>query len=80
MSHSDPEAQREDLLRLLALVEDPRAMARDLAKSERKWLRQAEDRLNFDGLTLLDNRAVRDARLSYLLLLRSDDSGARPRS
>jgi hypothetical protein len=42
MRHAAPEAQREDPLRLLALVEDPRAMAAHLRKSERKWLRQAE--------------------------------------
>ena len=39
MVHNDPEAQREDLLLLLSLVEDPRAMAGDLKRSERKWLR-----------------------------------------
>jgi hypothetical protein len=30
MVHHDPEAQREDLLRLLALIEDPRQMASEL--------------------------------------------------
>lgn len=70
MRHEDPEAQREDLLRLLALVEDPRTMAADLKKTECKWLRQAEDRLNFDGLTLLDDATVRNARRAYRILIR----------
>jgi hypothetical protein len=70
MRHADPEAQREDLLRLLALVEEPRTVAADLKKTERKWLRQAEDRLNFEGLTLLDDASVRNARLTYRILLR----------
>lgn len=70
MRHTDPESQREDLLRLLALVKDPRRMAADLKNSERKWLRQAEDRLRFDGVTLLDDVTVRNARFAYRILLR----------
>ncbi len=45
MVHSDPEAQREDLLALLAIVEEPRQMASELRGSERGWLRVAEQRL-----------------------------------
>jgi len=37
MVHSDPDTQREDLLRLLALVDDPRAMTSDMRQSERRW-------------------------------------------
>ena len=68
--HADPEAQREDLLRLLSLVEDPRAIAAELKSSERRWLRQTADRLDLDGLTLLDDVAVRNARLAYRILVR----------
>jgi hypothetical protein len=70
MRHADPQAQREDLLRLLALVDDPRTMAAELKKSERTWLRRAEERLDFDGPTVLDDAAVRGARLTYSMLVR----------
>lgn len=70
MRHADTQSQRDDLLRLLALVEDPREMAADLRSSERKWLRRAEDRLDFDGVTTLDEATVRNARLTYRLLVR----------
>jgi hypothetical protein len=70
MRHADPEAQREDLLRLLALVEDPRAVSADLRKTERTWLRQAEGRLNLDGIALVDEPTVRNARLAYRILVR----------
>jgi hypothetical protein len=44
--HSD----RQDLIRLLSYVEDPRALAKDegLKSSERKWLRSVERALNFE--------------------------------
>jgi hypothetical protein len=44
--HSD----RQDLIRLLSYVEDPRALAKDggLKSSERKWLRNVERALSFD--------------------------------
>lgn len=69
MVHRDPESQREDLLRLLALVEDPRALAPELRKTERKWLRVAEQRLAFDDPASLDRAIVRRARQAYRLLL-----------
>lgn len=70
MRHADPDTQREDLLRLLALVKDPRLMAADLKKTERKRLRQAGKRLKFAGVTVLDDATVRDARFTYRILLR----------
>jgi hypothetical protein len=70
LRHVDPEAQREDLLRLLALVDDPRAMTAALKTSERKWLREAEDRLNFEAPTRLEASTVRTARLTYRILTR----------
>jgi hypothetical protein len=68
MVHSDPDSQREDLLRLLSLIDDPRAMAADLRKSERKWLRDAEDRLKLASPSLLDRDAARRAELAFRLL------------
>lgn len=41
MKHADPDSQREDLLRLLAMVEDPRASAAERRLTERRWLRDA---------------------------------------
>lgn len=70
MRHADPQAQREDLLRLLALVDDPRTLSAELKDSERTWLRRAEARLDFDGLTVLDDATVRSARLTYRMLVR----------
>lgn len=48
--HSD----RQDLIRLLSYVEDPRALARDeqLKSSERKWLRNVDAALNFGDSAL----------------------------
>ena len=69
MVHRDPNAQREDLLRLLALVDDPRALAPELRRTERKWLRAAEERLAFDAPANLDAAIVRRARQAHQLLL-----------
>ncbi len=69
MVHADPDAQREDLLRLLTLVEDPHAMAADLKGSERKWLRAAEQRLDLDGVSRLEGDQMRLARLTFRLLV-----------
>jgi hypothetical protein len=70
--HGDPDAQREDLLRLLSLVDDPRTTAADLRKSERKWLRDVEGRLAFDEPAAIDRRLVRRASQTYRLLLTAD--------
>jgi hypothetical protein len=70
MVHSDPEAQREDLLLLLSLVEDPRSMARELRKSERAWLRRAETRLALDRPATIAAEAAQRARLAFRLLTR----------
>lgn len=69
MVHADPDAQREDLLRLLSLVNDPRAVATGLKSSERKWLRAAEQRLDLDGPSRLDGDQMRLARLTFRLLV-----------
>ena len=69
MVHRDPDAQREDLLLLLSLADDPRAMAAELRKSERGWLRKAEPRLKFEEPALIGAAARRRARLAFQLLL-----------
>jgi hypothetical protein len=69
MVHHDPDAQREDLLLLLSLVDDPRAMATELRRSERGWLRKVEPRLGFDRPALIDADARRRAQLAFRLLL-----------
>jgi len=71
MVHSDPETQREDLLRLLALLDDPRQTATELRKTERNWLRAAGQRLNPEAPSTLDPETVRRAALAYQLLIRS---------
>jgi hypothetical protein len=70
MKHSDPESQREDLLRLLAMVEDPRAMAVELRPTERRWIRGAEARLAFDAFSALDDATVGRARQAFRMLSR----------
>jgi hypothetical protein len=48
------DSDRQDLIRLLSYVEDPRALAsnEDLRPTERKWLRKAERPLNFEAADL----------------------------
>lgn len=45
-------SDRQDLIRLLTYVDDPRALAADLKRSERKWLREAEVAIDFDDASL----------------------------
>jgi hypothetical protein len=68
MKHADPDSQREDLLRLLAMVDDPRAMAVELRPSERRRLRDASPRLAFDAFSALDRATVRRAHQALRML------------
>jgi hypothetical protein len=70
MVHHDPAAQREDLIMLLSLVEDPRSVGESLRRSERGWLRRAEGRLAFDAPVVVGAERVRRARLAFALLTR----------
>ncbi len=47
-------SDRQDLIRLLSLAEDPRALAAegDLRRGERKWLLNIQKKLDFSGLGL----------------------------
>lgn len=69
--HERPEDQRDDLITLLGLVEDPRATAATLRRTERTWLRNAAARLDLADETLggrFDHVHLRTARASYALL------------
>lgn len=70
MVHNDRDTQREDLLTLLALIEDPRQMAEQMRGSERGWLRDAEARLKLPESSSLDARLMRRAQLAFRLLIR----------
>ena len=69
LKHKDPEAQRRDLLRLLSLVPDPRAMRAELKSTERAWLRTAEPMLRLDEQGGYGGDLARRAELTYRLLV-----------
>jgi hypothetical protein len=48
------DSDRQDLIRLLSYVGDPRALARDeqLKATEKRWLRKVESALDFGDATL----------------------------
>ena len=69
LRHPDPDAQRQDLLRLLSLVPDPRAMRADLKTTEGRWLRRVEAHLRFGERAGADDELVRRAELAYRLLV-----------
>jgi hypothetical protein len=67
------DSDRQDLIRLLGYVEDPRGLAREeqLKGSEKKWLRDAEAALNFDDPELAElfpADTFERARQAFLLL------------
>lgn len=67
--HSD----RQDLVLLLSVVDDPRALAREekLKKSEKRWLRKTEHDLDLEDPELrerLSGEAVIRAQQAFLLL------------
>lgn len=70
--HDDQATQREDLLRLLALIDDPRTLASDLRGSERQWLNMIEQRLDLSRPSMLDAVTMRRAQLAYRLLAGKD--------
>lgn len=70
MVHADPDTQRQDLIRLLALINDVRTLAAELDRSERQWLPRAADRLAFTAPSGVAVDVVRRAQLAYQLLVR----------
>jgi hypothetical protein len=70
--HSRPEDQREDIITLLALVEDPDAIRPSLTQAERRWLRSIENTLALDDPTLparFSLARLRAARAAYQILI-----------
>jgi len=68
------ESDRQDLIRLLSFVDDPRGLAEEegLKKSERKWLRQIEDLLHFADpalANLFPGEEIGRAEQTYRLLI-----------
>jgi hypothetical protein len=62
---------REDLIRLLLCVEDPRAMHAEMKNSERSWLRRAGKHLRLDAGDLgaiFSEEQLATARVTYNLL------------
>ena len=65
------DSDRQDLIRLLSYLEDPRGLATDLAGNERRWLQAVEAPLNFDDPRLprvIPVDALVRARHALLLL------------
>jgi hypothetical protein len=65
-------SDRQDLVRLLGFVDDPRAMGEELRKSEKNWLCEVEALLDFADLALADLFSVADltsAESAYRLLV-----------
>lgn len=60
-----PDHQRQDLAFLLSMVADPRALAKNLKRGERGWLRQRKDMLDPDNRAW---RVVDDPDEAYLAL------------
>jgi hypothetical protein len=66
------ESDRQDLIRLLGFVEDPRVLAGELKGNEKKWLREVGASLAFDDGALSDLFSVAEllaAEQAYLLLV-----------
>lgn len=64
---------RQDLIRLLSFVEDPRGLAKagDLTSNQKKWLRRIEDELRWDDPAvreLFDFATLERAQAAYELL------------
>jgi hypothetical protein len=70
--HENPEDQRRDVITLLSLVEDARAMREEMSAKERGWLRKIEARLNLDDpllANLFADDALENARAALRLLV-----------
>lgn len=68
-------SDRQDLIRLLSLVEDPRALAvsERIKKTEKRWLRDVQGPLDFEDAALTDlfpPAAIANAEQAYRLLIR----------
>jgi hypothetical protein len=64
---------RQDLIRLLSYVDDPRGLAFDLSSNERGWLLDAEAAVDFDDAILAElfpAPTLERARQTFVLLTR----------
>jgi hypothetical protein len=70
--HSQPAGQREDLIMLLSLIDDPGACAEELSPNERRWLRAVTEPLALDGPAPATFTAaqLRSARAALAVLTR----------
>jgi hypothetical protein len=69
------ESDREDLVRLLAYVDDARALAAEMSRKEPRWLRDAEAAIDFDDTGLTAQFSAGDlARARQTLRLLSQES------
>ena len=68
-----PEAQLEDLVFLLSLVEDPRTLAENVTSSERKWLRKRVELKSRGHISwrLLDEEDADNGRIALHILSKS---------
>ena len=72
VTKKDREQDREDLIRLLTCVQEPRSLNAELKAGERRWLQSAEARLDpgDPGLAnLFGSEQLRLARAAYRLLI-----------
>lgn len=72
-------SDRQDLIRLLAYVEDPRALRADLSRKEPGWLREAEAAVDFEDpalAALLPAGALERARQTLGLLAQESESAS----
>jgi hypothetical protein len=70
--HSRPEDQREDIITLLALVDDPHSLRQSITQTERRWLRNIEITLALDDPALearFSLARLRAGRAVYQILI-----------
>lgn len=67
-------SDRQDLIRLLSYVDDPRGLAADFGRGERGWLRDAEGAIDIDDVALSDlfpEQTLTRARQALRLLVQA---------
>jgi hypothetical protein len=73
------ESDRQDLIRLLGYVDEPRRLAVDLSRSERGWLLDATDAIDFDDPSLSElfpGTALLRARQALRLLAQAGSAAS----
>jgi hypothetical protein len=70
--HQHPEDQLDDVIQLLASIDDPRALAQGLRGQQKKWLGALSTQLAFDDPRMLDRFGVNHlarARAAFQILI-----------